>query len=186
MDRYAVDSPGVDPRVALVLGVARLGEADLRAWWGSHGLGPAGEWVLSGCFPRTWRCVAMELDLISATRRHDELLPRSTALHLFSDALPFRRLTAAWLGEQKGAAAVPLLDAMAGWDSARALATLAEWSGASGSDQGTRMGRALCLGSVAPHVIEDEARLFKVCQRLVAAYLGQKSDLAPPYFDLAA
>src|ERR1700674_898936 len=88
----AVELYGADRSVALVLGVARLGETNLRAWWNCHGLDQAGEWVLKGNFPRSWRWVALELDLISAARRHQEVLPRSTALHLFSDGLPFRRL----------------------------------------------------------------------------------------------
>ena len=37
---------GITAEVKMVLGVARLGEADLRGWCSSHGLGRAGAFVL--------------------------------------------------------------------------------------------------------------------------------------------
>ncbi len=36
----AVELYGADRSVALVLGVARLGETNLRAWWRCHALDP--------------------------------------------------------------------------------------------------------------------------------------------------
>jgi hypothetical protein len=88
----------------LVLGVARLGEQDLTGWWGSHGLDRAGSYVLARSFRRTWRSAALELDIEAAARRHDDATAgRTTALHLFSDELPFRRWATAWLAEQKTA-----------------------------------------------------------------------------------
>jgi ATP-dependent helicase/nuclease subunit B len=46
---------------------------------------------------------------------HEELLGRSTALHLFSDLFPFRRWTAGWLAEQKTTPEQdPLLGALVG------------------------------------------------------------------------
>ena len=46
-------SAGVAAEVRMVLGVARLGEADLRGWWTCHGLDRAGSFVLGRAFPRT-------------------------------------------------------------------------------------------------------------------------------------
>src|SRR5215212_10747906 len=77
--------------VCLVLGVARLGEKDLRGWWKGHAIDRTGQYVLSSMFRRTWKPAALELDIAAASRMHQELLGRSTALHLFSDSLPFRR-----------------------------------------------------------------------------------------------
>jgi hypothetical protein len=93
----------VDVSTLFVLAVARLGENDQAGWWGCHGLSSTGRYILSSSFPRTWAPAALELDISSATRRHDELLARETALHLFSDQLPFRRLALAWLAERKTA-----------------------------------------------------------------------------------
>src|SRR5437868_436451 len=104
-----------DRAIRLVLGVARLGEQGLRGWWRSHGLGKGGQYVLTRSFPRTWRAAALELDILSAAYRHDDLLERSTALHLFSSAFPFRRWAEAWLSEQKTLAPDPLFDELAGW-----------------------------------------------------------------------
>jgi hypothetical protein len=42
-------------------------------------------------FRRTWRPAALELDIAAASRMHEELLGRTTALHLYSDLLPFRK-----------------------------------------------------------------------------------------------
>lgn len=41
--------------VRLVLGIARLGENDLRGWWQGHALDRTGEYVLSSMLRRTWR-----------------------------------------------------------------------------------------------------------------------------------
>ena len=71
--------------VRLVLGVSRLGDADLAGWWSTHGLDEVGEYVLADLFPRTWRMAAVELSIASATKRHSDFLPdRSNILHLFS------------------------------------------------------------------------------------------------------
>ncbi len=68
--------------VRIVLGVARLGENDPRGWWNGHALDGTGEYVLSNMFRRTWRSAALELDVAAAARMHNQLLGRSTALHL--------------------------------------------------------------------------------------------------------
>jgi hypothetical protein len=80
--------------VRLVLGVARLGEADLAGWWGSHGLDRTGSYVLSRMFRQTWRPTALELDIEAAVHRHEAASGRRRALHLYSDELPLRR----WAG----------------------------------------------------------------------------------------
>ena len=49
----------VESTVRLVLEVARLGEADLRGWWSSHGLDREGSFVLKRAFPRTWQSVRL-------------------------------------------------------------------------------------------------------------------------------
>ena len=67
-----VERPALKETVKLVLGVARLGEVDLAGWWGSHGLDRVGRYVLSRSFRRTWQVAALELDILSATRRHNE------------------------------------------------------------------------------------------------------------------
>lgn len=172
-----------DETIRLVLGVARLGEQGMRGWWRSHGLGKGGQYVLGKTFPRTFRAAALELDIISAAHRHDDLLGRPTALHLFSSTLPFSRWTEAWLAEQKTLPPDPLFNQLAGWDPGAAVAHLREWAGTDpGGDQ---VGNGLLLGQIAPAELADEEAVGAYARLLAAAYLDQSTNLRPPYFDLA-
>jgi hypothetical protein len=86
--------------IRLLLAVARLGEADLFGWWNSRGFSEAGRYVLGGAFPRTWVADALELAVLSAAARHEHELKRPTAIHLFSDQFPWKRLAHHWLAGQ--------------------------------------------------------------------------------------
>lgn len=175
-------STEADEAIRLVLGIARLGEQGLRGWWRSHGLSKGGQYVLKGTFPRTYRSAALELDVFSAARRHDDLLERSTALHLFSSAFPFRRWSEAWLAEQKTLEPDPLFEELASWDLDEALTSIRAWSG--GSPGGDLVGEGLLLGQISQSELEDESELLSYARMLSAAYLGQDAGLNPPYFDL--
>jgi hypothetical protein len=172
-----------DTIVRLVVGIARLGEASLRGWWQSHGLDQAGRYVLGGAFPRTWRSAALELAVASAKRRHEEMLGRSTALHLFSDELPFRRLASAWLAEQKTAAEFSRIDELASWTSETAVASLRDWTGI--HTTGEAVGPGLLLGRLTSAELEHTTTLLSVAKQLAAAYVDQSGDFRAPYFDLA-
>ena len=169
--------------VRLVLGIARLGEVDLRGWWLSHGLADAGEYVLSSILPRTWRMAALELDVLSASRRQDEMLGRPTALHLFSDYLPYRRWASAWLSEEKTREPSPLFDVLDDWTVENASTTLGEWCGPA-SSSGEHVGDGLCLGQLTAAELDDGAVLDAVVRALASAYLDQGDSLVAPYFDL--
>lgn len=171
-----------DLAIRLVLGISRIGEEGLRGWWRSHGLGKGGQYVLGKSFPRTGRSAALELDILSAAHRHDDLLERSTALHLFSSAFPFRRWAEAWLAEQKTLAADPLFDELASWDLELALNTMRAWAGE--SPRGEHVGEGLLLGQVAQSELEDHVQLLPYARLLAASYLDQDAGLRPPYFDL--
>ena len=62
--------------------------------------------------------MGLELDILSAKRRHDEALAgRRSALHLFSDELPFRLQASSWLSAQKTAStAARIFDELSEWD----------------------------------------------------------------------
>ncbi|MCY3861727.1 MAG: BrxE family protein [bacterium] len=176
----------VKTAVRLVLGVARLGEADLRGWWNCHGLDKEGSFVLKRAFPRTWQPAALEVDVLSARRRHAQALSgRRTALHLFSDELPFNRWAAAWLAEQKTAPEVdPLFGELASWDLAVAGTRLSEWAGV--DVVGEPIGDGLLLGRLSRPDLEDEFARTSVAARLSAAYAGMEDPFKAPYFDVAA
>jgi hypothetical protein len=169
--------------IDLVLGVARLGEVGLRGWWQSHGLDQAGRYVLGSAFPRTWRSAALELAVASAKRRHDDMLGRPTALHLFSDELPFRRLATAWLAEGKTGGDTSRIDELVSWTTDTAVAALRASTGE--PPTGEIVGPALLLGRLAQGELEDPDTLVSAAKRLAAGYLDQSQELRPPYFDLA-
>lgn len=180
------DASTVEAAVRLVLGVARLGEADLRGWWNCHGLDKVGSFVLERAFPRTWRPAALELDVLSARRRHASALSeRRTALHLFSDELPFNRWAVAWLAEQKSVSEVDALFAeLANWDLVAADMQLREWAGESAD--GEIIGDGLFLGRLRQSDLHEGSALKAVAGQMAAAYVGQEGSFRAPYFDLAA
>lgn len=173
-----------DTAVRLLLGIARLGEKDLRGWWRGHGLDRTGRYVLSGMLRRTWRPAGLQMDIVAAGRYHDDVLGRASALHLFSDHLPFRRWALGWLSEQKTAPESELLRRLEAWDEAGALAELRDWTSGVDPSAGELLGEGLLMGSMTATEIGDAATLRRVATLLAAAYLPQGSKLRPPYLDL--
>jgi hypothetical protein len=179
------DTELTNDSIRLVLGVARLGENDLRAWWKGHGMDRTGKYVLSGMFRRTWRPAALEVDVLAAGKIHDELLGRSTAIHLFSDLLPFRRWALGWLAEQKTAAEPhPLLVTLEGWEGGAPVDALRSWT-AETRVSGVPIGDGLHLGRLTIAEIADSTSLRQAVRMLAAAYVDQNGPLRPPYFDRA-
>ena len=172
--------------IRLVLGVARLGEKDLRGWWKGHAIDRTGEYVLSSMFRRTWKPAALELDAAAASRMHRELLGRSTALHLFSDLLPFRHWAIGWLADQKTAPEPDsILDAFQRWTGDDSTETLRSWCGAGESLRAEPLGDGLLLGRLTTAEVDDPVTLHRTARLLTVAYLDQNDPLRPPYFDLA-
>lgn len=174
----------VEDTIRLVLGVARLGEIDLTGWWGCHGLDRAGTYVLSRAFPRTSRSAGLELDIEAAARRHhDATAGRRTALHLFSDELPFRRWATAWLAEQKTAREPnSLLDELAGWDLAKGRAIIEQWAGE--APKAEVVGESLRVGVLAQAELDDPSGLAPAARLLAGTYLAIDGPFRVPYFDL--
>jgi hypothetical protein len=180
------ETPDTHDVIRLVLGVARLGENDLRGWWNGHALDRTGQYVLSSMFQRTWRSAALQLDVSAAARMHDELLGRSTALHVFSDGLPFRRWATGWLGEQKTTEGVAdLLTTLETWSADEAMSTLRNWSGGIDAPKGESLGNGLLLGRISSADLEDHGVLLQTARLLCVSYFDQAGALRPPYFDLA-
>lgn len=171
-------------QVRLVLGVARMGERDLFGWWRSHGLSITGSYVLSNILPRTWALSALELDVVSAARRHDETLRRQSAVHLFSDLLPFKHLTLEWLAGQKlEPQPHELVEALRAWTPATARGELYSWAGEP-PPTAERVGEGLCLGSLSAADLEDSAQLDHFTPQLAAGYVASDTTLLIPYLDL--
>ena len=164
--------------IRLVLGVARLGEADLAGWWSSQGLNPAVRFALAG-FRRTSAIVGAELALLSAVRRHQQVLPRTNAVHLFSPHLPFAQWTQAHLAELKSIGTSELVDELRSWTTVdQAGQRLAEWIGTvAPADEA---GSTVTVDDLA--AAETRAALLV---HLTTRYLDQSSQLDIPYVDLA-
>ncbi len=183
---FVTNPPHERPDLAIrrVLAVARLGEVGMRGWWRSHGLSQAGMYVLEGSFPRTANAVALELDLLSAQRRHDAVLGRTSALHLFSDHLPFYRRATAWLSETKtGAVDHAPLDELAGLSLGGLLKELRALT-ASATTAGDAVGQGIRLDELTSDQLENEEALSQAQILLAASYVDQDGQLRPPYFDL--
>jgi hypothetical protein len=178
-------APNGEPsgEVRIVLVVARLGEMGLRGWWRSHGLNQAGRYVLGSAFPRTWLATGLELAVESATRRHRDALRRDTALHLFSDHLPFRRWAVAWLREQKSTAGTnPFLEGLRTWDSVDAIENLRAAAGR--PPRGEAIGEGLHLGVVKRSDFEGAEGRSRILGALGATYVDLGDNFQAPYFDL--
>lgn len=171
--------------VRLVLAVARMGERDIFGWWRSHGLSTTGGSVLPVILRRTWPLAALQLDVVSAARRHDEALGRLTAIHLFSDQLPFKRQTMEWLVAQKlESRPHELVEFLRGWTPQTATSTLRAWAGPTPATAET-IGDGLRLGSLRPDDRYESAHLDALAHDLAAAYLAADcGQLRFPYVDL--
>ncbi len=169
----------------LVLGVCRLGDADLAGWWSSHGLDGVGEYVLADLFPRTWRSSALQLSFLSAVKRHADFLPdRPNIVHLFSDRLGVALRAREFLAELKTGGDEKILDSLQGWKSRpSAEVTLQDWAGP--TPVGERVGQALRLGVLAADAMTDPEQQESAARLLAASFLGQTGELLIPYFDVA-
>lgn len=169
----------------LVLGVCRLGDADLAGWWSSHGLDGVGEYVLADLFPRTWRSAALQLSFLSAVKRHADFLPdRPNIVHLLSDRLGVALRAKEFLAELKTGGDDEILDSLQGWTSRpSAEAALQDWAGP--TPAGERVGQALRVGVLAADAMTDPEQQESAVRLLAASFLGQTGDLLIPYFDVA-
>jgi hypothetical protein len=165
--------------VRAVLLVARLGEADRRSWWGTQSFGAAGRVVLKQRLPRTWRMAAVELDIAAARNRHDEIIERTNAVHLFSDNWPARRWASAWLAEQKTADLpdefLPRLEVMPDGE----IADLLRVPGANPAIPSN----AVRVGAVHTDALGSVEELAGSVRTLAAVYAGMDA-FAVPYLEV--
>ena len=172
----AISASDVDEIVASTIRVARLGEADLRNWWGSRSFGAAGRVVLKQRLPRTWRMAAVELDLASAVNRHNDAIDRPNAVHLFSDRWPVRRWTAAWVAEQKTedepSEIFELLETAT-------LDAIEDRLRADKKPKVEALGGVLRVGAIERTSLGDPVAVADAVRTLAAAYVGRETFAAP-------
>lgn len=166
-------------QIETLLAVIRLGDADRLGWWRSHSVDETGEYVLTQAFPNTWMATAVELAMESARILHNMALDRQTAIHLFSDYLPFHRELRTWLIQQK-------LD--------KDFESLAWLPDASVEELRSRLdppvageqrGDGIYLGDIPQESLGDHGALQGYLTRLASVYAGLDDRFAAPYMDLA-
>lgn len=172
--------PSGEAGIIRVLSIVRLGDLDHHGWWRSHGLDETGSFILGRSFKRTWAATAMELSMVSARARHDETLGRKDAVHLFSDELPFYRLTQSWLLERK------LEDDLTPFEPFRTASTGELLDRLPEPPEAERRASGLHLGNITRNDVEDEATLESLLAVMLGAYRTMDSEFLAPYFDLSA
>jgi hypothetical protein len=166
-------------QIDMLLAVIRLGDADRLGWWRSHSVDETGEYLLAHMFPNTWMATGVELAMESSRIRHNMALNRPTAVHLFSDYLPFHRELRAWLIQRKlDKDFEPLA-----WLPDASVGQLRANLGSPGA--GERRGDGIYLGDIPRRSLDDSAALQECLLRLASAYAGLDDRFAAPYLDLA-
>lgn len=164
-------------QISVLLALVRLGDADRLGWWRSHSVDETAEYILEHAFPSTWMASGLELAMESARVRHDAALRRPTAVHLFSDYLPFHRRLASWLIERKLERDTEPLAWLPG-------AGVDELRSCLGSRiEGERRGNGLYLGDVTKGELCDGVR-SELLMRLAGAYVPMDGAFLAPYLDL--
>jgi hypothetical protein len=161
-----------------LLAVLRLGDDDRLGWWRSHSVDETAQYVLGHAFPHTWMAAGLELAMASARIRHDYALARSSAIHLFSDYLPFHRLLRSWLIERKLERDYEPL----AWLRDAAIQELRDKL--EGPVEGERRGGGVYVGDVYPNQLKDDNALSEIVSRLTGAYATLGTDFRAPYLDL--
>ncbi len=165
-------------QVERLLAVVRLGDADRLGWWRSHSMDETGEYVLAHAFPNTWMATGLELAMESARIRHDMALQRPTAVHLFSDYLPFHGLLRAWLIERKLERDLEPLRWLRETSVDELKAKLAPPA------DGEHRGDGLYLGDLPRESLDDDSPLETALGHLASAYAGLSQEFVAPYLDL--
>jgi len=164
----------------VLLALVRLGDADRLGWWRSHSVDETAEYVLGHAFPSTWMASGLELAMESARIRHDAALRRTTAVHVFSDYLPFHHHLTSWLIERKLGRETDPLAWLPG-------AGVDELRGRLGSPtEGERRGDGLYLGDVTEAELHDGEHVARLLSRLAGGYVPVDGDFVAPYLDLVA
>ncbi len=166
--------------VETVLVVARLGEVDRCGWWGTRSFGVAGRVVLKQRLPRTWRMAAIELDIAAAANRHNGVIDRPNAVHLFSDNWPVRRWASAWVAEQKTERPP---DSLIGFVESATTEELLARLGA-GEVLDAPSGSAVRVGSISSVEIENAEAITRSVSALSGAYRALGPQFVVPYLEV--
>jgi hypothetical protein len=161
-----------------LLAVIRLGDADRLGWWRSHSVDDVAEYHLSHALPTTWMAAGVELAMESARIRHHTALERPSAVHLFSDRLPFHRELKAWLIGRKLERDFEPLEWLLKASIENLRARLGE------PNTGERRGNGIYMGDFTGDQLDNDHALHGLLARLTSAYVTIEKDFVAPYADL--
>jgi len=123
---------------------------------------------------------AAELDIKAAAVRHNDLIDRPNAVHLFSDNWPVRRWTSAWVAEQKTTeppdSFFEVLECASDEELASALGT--------GPAELDTTGRAVCMGSISRGDFDSLETLHRAVIELASVYPGLSREFSVPYLEV--
>jgi hypothetical protein len=123
---------------------------------------------------------AVELDIKAATVRHNEVIDRPNAAHLFSDNWPVRRWASAWVAEQKTATPPDaLFEELETMDVEQLVVGLGH--PADGLDT---TGRAVCVGSIDRGDFDSLTTVHAAVVELASVYVGLNSEFSVPYLEI--
>ena len=162
--------------------VARMGERDLFHWWESEAGAETGTYVLQRLFPRTAAWVAIEMAVESARARHESLVPKIPAIHIFNLGPELDRQLADTLFRLKldGGDVTPFQLQLRS-DAVNSVSAALRAIGVT-PETGETAERACCLGEVT---LVDLKHPTSLVRKLVSAYgHSQPKHLVVPYFRL--
>lgn len=168
-----------DGRIDGLLAAIRLGDADRLGWWRSHSLDDTAEYVLGGAFPATWMATGLELAMESARVRHEQILERSSQIHLFSDYLPYHRQLRNWLVERK----LERDEGPMQWLRSASIEDLRDKL--PDAVDGERRAGGFYLGEVVRSDLGDAEVVDDVVDKLLAGVARLDEEFVAPYLDLA-
>lgn len=171
-------SVDIGASIRSALAVVRLGDTDRLGWWRSHSVDEVAEYVLGEAFPSTWVATGIELAMESARVRHEQILERSTQVHLFSDYLPYHRQLRNWLIERKLEGDCQPLE----WVRTASIDELR--SELPDPAEGERRSGGLYLGEVQRTALDDADALAEVMNLLLAGFASLGQEFVAPYVDL--
>ena len=119
---------------------------------------------------------AVELDIAAAANRHNNVIDRSNAVHLFSDRWPVRRWTSAWVAEQKTEAEPSEIFELL---ESATIDALEDRLRVNRNPKVESLGNALRVGTIERRLLEDPVEVTDAVQRLAAAYIGQEAFAIP-------
>jgi hypothetical protein len=165
-------------QIDTLLAVVRLGDADRLGWWRSHSVDETGKYLLAQAFPKTWMATGVELAMESSRIRHNMVLDRPTAVHLFSDYLPFHRELRAWLIQRKLEKDFEFL----AWLPDASVEDLRARLGSPAIGERRRNG--LYLGDIPRALLDDSIAQQEYLARLASSYVSLDDGFVAPYLDL--